>query len=332
MRRLAYWTLAVNLALTSCQVREYPEVDWVAPEDRFVEVNGAKLHYLDWGGEGSLLLFVPGLTNTAYAFTRVAPAFTDRYRVMALTRRGHGSSDPAPTSFGVDLNVDDLAAFISLFSKAPAVVAGMSHGGLEIPRLARRYPERVQALVFLDAVYDWRRLAGYPPLPGFQLDTVYASYSELDEEHRQQFAEFAGEASLRQLHSQVFTRADGRVVWQLPPNEPAFSRYVGLWSEWDPTDYEAIHVPVLVIRAWQEEYLAESLTRRGAAASDLEAARIWARDYDDLAKAQGLELLAAAVPDLEIVNLRATHHLVHFHRPREVIDAMTAFLAEQGGD
>ena len=50
----------------------------VVPQDRYAEVNGIRLHYLDWGGDGDLFLFVPGLSHTAHTYDAVAPAFTER--------------------------------------------------------------------------------------------------------------------------------------------------------------------------------------------------------------------------------------------------------------
>ena len=64
-----------------------------ARKSDFVQVNGINLHYLDWGGEGDALLFIPGLGGTGYAFDKLARRFTDMFHVMALTRRGHGDSD-----------------------------------------------------------------------------------------------------------------------------------------------------------------------------------------------------------------------------------------------
>lgn len=61
------------------------ELEEQGPSEGMVEVNGVGLHYLDWGGEGELLLFVPGLGGTAYLWNGIAPHFADRYRVVALT-------------------------------------------------------------------------------------------------------------------------------------------------------------------------------------------------------------------------------------------------------
>ncbi len=56
----------------------------------FVNVNGIKLHYLDWGGEGDVLLFLAGMGCNAHHLTILLPRFADKFHVIALTRRGHG--------------------------------------------------------------------------------------------------------------------------------------------------------------------------------------------------------------------------------------------------
>ncbi len=39
----------------------------------FVNVNNIRLHYLDWGGNGPLLLFLAGVGNNAHIFDGFAP-------------------------------------------------------------------------------------------------------------------------------------------------------------------------------------------------------------------------------------------------------------------
>ena len=51
----------------------------------FVDVNGIRLHYLDWGGDGETLIFLTGMGSSAHTFDHIAPRFTDKFRVLALT-------------------------------------------------------------------------------------------------------------------------------------------------------------------------------------------------------------------------------------------------------
>lgn len=73
----------------------------------FVTVNGVKLHYLDWGGKGEALLFLHGLGDSAHIFDDIAPKFTDHFRVLALTRRGHGQSDKPGIGYETRMLVED---------------------------------------------------------------------------------------------------------------------------------------------------------------------------------------------------------------------------------
>jgi len=77
----------------------------------FVNVNGIRLHYLDWGGEGETLLFLPGLGNTSYVFDKLAKRFTDKFHVVALTRRGHGDSDYPETGYDLETLTEDIRQF-----------------------------------------------------------------------------------------------------------------------------------------------------------------------------------------------------------------------------
>lgn len=123
----------------------------------FVHVNGIRLHYLDWGGEGPALIFLTGKGSTAYIYNKFAPRFTDRFRVLALTRRGHGDSDYPETGYDPDTLVEDIRQFMDALNIGKAVFAGHSLAGVELTHFAGTYPERVAKLVYLAALDDRRR-------------------------------------------------------------------------------------------------------------------------------------------------------------------------------
>jgi len=58
------------------------------PTSKYVVVNGARLGYLDCGGDGPPLLFLAGLGATAHIFNDLAPEFRSKYHCLGLTRRG----------------------------------------------------------------------------------------------------------------------------------------------------------------------------------------------------------------------------------------------------
>lgn len=121
---------------------------------REFRVDGVQLQYLDWGGSGPLLVFLHGWGSTAHIFDELAPRFTDRFRVVALTQRGFGESDSPTAGYTLTRYADDVAALIRELGADRAHVAGHSFGGWVLTRLASTHANHLRRLVYLDAAYD----------------------------------------------------------------------------------------------------------------------------------------------------------------------------------
>lgn len=150
----------------------------------FVNVNGINLHYLDWGGEGEALIFLTGMGCSARLFDRIAPRFTDKFRVLALTRRGQGESDYPETGYDVDTLVDDILDFMDTLNVEKAILAGHSLAGVELTYFTEKYPEKVIKLVYLDAVYDSKgrkETFEHHPLNEMQPPEVKKEFSSVEE-------------------------------------------------------------------------------------------------------------------------------------------------------
>lgn len=148
--------LLASVVLSACS-REEPVVEWSDPAshaERFVSVNGARLHVLDWGGSGDAIVLVPGGGDNPHAFDALAPRLTDSYRVVSYARRAHGRSQ-AIGPYDMDTLVSDLAAIMDTLGMRRAHLAGWSMGGHEITRFAALHPDRVGKLVYLDGAYEW---------------------------------------------------------------------------------------------------------------------------------------------------------------------------------
>ncbi len=127
------------------------------PKSDFVLVNGIRLHYLDWGGNGPALIFLTGMGSSAYIFGGFAPLFTDKFRVLALTRRGQGDSDYPETGYDADTLTEDIRQFMDSLNIDKTILAGHSLAGVELTHFSASYPERVEKLVYLDALDDRRK-------------------------------------------------------------------------------------------------------------------------------------------------------------------------------
>ncbi|MBI5295818.1 MAG: alpha/beta hydrolase [Chloroflexi bacterium] len=127
-------------------------------KSNFVTVNGIRLHYLDWGGKGPTLIFLTGMGASAYIFDKLAPRFNDRFRVLALTRRGHGDSDCPETGYDADTLTEDIRQFMDHLKIEKASLAGHSLAGVELTHFAATYPNKVEKMIYLDALDDRRGL------------------------------------------------------------------------------------------------------------------------------------------------------------------------------
>lgn len=123
-------------------------------QDLFVTVNGARLHYVDWGGQGDVMLFLGPLMGGAHVFDSLAPNFVDRFHVLGLTRRGTEPSATPPSGYDTGSLAKDIRAFLDALNIRRATLVGYSIAGDEMTRFAGLHPQRTARLVYLDATWD----------------------------------------------------------------------------------------------------------------------------------------------------------------------------------
>ena len=159
LRRLVVAIAACAPSIVSAQPKVSGQgTAWRDPASHtsgFVAVSkDVQLHYLDFGGSGPPMLMIPGLGNTAHAFDDLAPAFTDRFHVVAMTRRGFGESSHPKDGYDITTLVTDIRTVIDRLHLGRVILVGHSIAGEEMSYLAARYPDEVSKLVYLDAAYD----------------------------------------------------------------------------------------------------------------------------------------------------------------------------------
>jgi len=122
------------------------------PTSKFVEVNGLRIHYLEWGkAEMPVVVCVHGYTSSAQAFNALARHLQDRHRVVAVDVRGHGESAWSPTgAYGYANQAGDLAAFVDRLDLPRFALIGTSMGGIIAMAYAADHADRLNALVIND--------------------------------------------------------------------------------------------------------------------------------------------------------------------------------------
>jgi pimeloyl-ACP methyl ester carboxylesterase len=80
---------------------------------------------------------------------------TGDFHVYGITRRGFGESGFAPPTAAADTFGDDVLAVLDALELESPVLVGNSIAGQELSSIGTRYPNRVTALVYLDAAYQY---------------------------------------------------------------------------------------------------------------------------------------------------------------------------------
>jgi pimeloyl-ACP methyl ester carboxylesterase len=145
-------TLVAFVALASTDVQT-SKLAAPPPADRQVAVDGVSLHYVDWGGSGEALVFLPPACETAYIFGDIAPAFANTFQVVGPTTRGCGRSGRA-AEYDLDAQLTELEGFLDALNIDRATFVGFSASGGKAIRFAGSRPSRVRSLVILDTVYS----------------------------------------------------------------------------------------------------------------------------------------------------------------------------------
>ena len=124
-----------------------------APQDKFVTANGMRFHYLEWGSAANPpMMLLHGFAQTCHSWDFVALGFSDDYRVIVLDQRGHGDSDwAADGDYSPETQQNDISAIVREIGLEDFTLMGLSMGGRNSFTYAANNPDRVRALVIVDA-------------------------------------------------------------------------------------------------------------------------------------------------------------------------------------
>ena len=304
-------------------------VSWSDPSPhrvRFVSAApGVRLEVLDWGGSGPPLVFLSGLQDVAHGFDDFAPGFTDRFHVLAITRRGYGASSRTSSGYDLDTRVADLRAVLDSLGLSRVALAGHSIAGDELTAFAGRFPERVSGLVYLDAAYDHsgvRVLMRASPPPPIMLPSDSAAPAAVQAYLLRVFGMRIPEAQLRAI---ARYDSSGKLAADVTPGVVDSLVIAGAGHP----DYASVRVPALAIYA-----VTDSAPQVFPSWETLDpAARAAARHFTLVLQrwaATERARFRRGLPAGQVVELHGANHYVFSSHGSEVTRAMRAFLAHAG--
>ncbi len=141
-----------------------PLRDTVPPEQladgdsRFAVVNGVKLHYKIAGSGEPAVILLHGFAASTFSWREVLALLAEQGTVVAYDRPSSGLTErPLPgdwtgdSPYGPEAQVEQLMGLMDLLNIREAILIGNSAGGTVAVQAALRHPDRVTALVLVDA-------------------------------------------------------------------------------------------------------------------------------------------------------------------------------------
>lgn len=308
------WIIGVCLAVAGCAGREAPVRDlWptysLSASRTFEPEPGLVIHYTDEGREdGQTLLLVHGFAASVHAWRPWAERLRDDYRLVAIDLPGHGLTE-APEGYraSLDRNADLIGMLADHVGVDRFVLAGNSMGGAVSLAFAMKRPERLEALVLVDAAGwpgDEEAGRGGPPgllgllnngvgraflrlfnvrsLAEDGLKSAYLDEALVTDDLIRRYADLA----MARGHRDILLTQRSR------PDKP-----------WSPSDFAAIRLPVLVMSGEQDRLI----------------------PVDDA------RAIAAAIPGAELVTYPEGGHLPMEQLPDATVRDLRAFLSRTPG-
>jgi esterase len=129
------------------------------PSEHDVSVGQLRFRYLDWGTKGLRpILFLHGGALTAHTWDLCCLALRGEFHCVALDQRGHGDSDWAPDAdYSIGAQREDIRGFADRLGLDRFALVGQSMGAINGLAFAVAHPERLSALVMIDAGPEVRR-------------------------------------------------------------------------------------------------------------------------------------------------------------------------------
>jgi len=191
------------------------------PADRFVMVNGLRIHYLDWGAQDKQpLILLHGIGRVAHTFDHIAAHFNKNYHVMAVDMRGHGESgwDPAG-AYLVEDYVKDIEGMAQQLQLRNVVIWGNSTGGRVAQVFAGLHPELTAAVISEDVGPERPREIAEGVTSRIQQEDEkgWSSEDELFAQLKAANSRTSEEVLRAYAHYGSRPRADGRIIWKRDP-------------------------------------------------------------------------------------------------------------------
>ncbi|MBW8758078.1 MAG: alpha/beta hydrolase [Burkholderiales bacterium] len=130
-----------------------------APQSKFADVNGVKLHYLV-AGSGDPIILVHGYAETSHMWLPLIKELQKNHLVIAPDLRGFGDSSMPESNYTKAVMAQDIHALATSLNLGHVRIVGHDIGLMVAYAYAAQYPSEVDRIALMDAflpgVGDWQ--------------------------------------------------------------------------------------------------------------------------------------------------------------------------------
>jgi len=208
-------------------------------EEKFIEIDGNKIRYLESGNSKKTLVLIHGLGASAERWNKVIPMFAKQFRVVVPDLIGFGYSDKPLVDYTPEFFLDFLEKFFMASNIDRPNIIGSSLGGQLSAEYASLHSQNIEKLVLVSPAGAMKQST--PALDAYIMAALYPN----DQSAKNAFEMM--EASGEDVEDKIVNGFVERM--RLPNAKLAFmSTVLGLKnSELITTKLPSISVPTLII-------------------------------------------------------------------------------------
>jgi pimeloyl-ACP methyl ester carboxylesterase len=232
--------------------------------DGFVQANGLRLHYEQWGDGPRVVIALHGTSLHGKVWYWLAEALGPEYRLIGLDQRSHGDSQRVGSGqYGVEHYCDDLAAFIDRMGYERVSLVGSSLGSRVALLYAARHPERVDTMALLDLSFEMPTAASEHmvqahitrPREFADVEEAVAFSKTLPQRLR-----FTDEVHRRTIAGDLRATPSGRLEWRYERDAAIETLRCAARDMWN--EVRAVRAPTVILRGADSDVLIASTVER----------------------------------------------------------------------
>lgn len=120
-------------------------------KSHYVQLSAGRIHYID-EGQGKPLVFIHGNPSSSFLWRNIVPYVSSSHRVIALDLMGMGRSDKPENDYRFFDHFEFLQQFLTALDLQEITFVVHDWGAALGFEYARRYPEEVEAIAFMEGV------------------------------------------------------------------------------------------------------------------------------------------------------------------------------------